>query len=204
VAPDLSHEPFIKKFKDFYKLKPPTFDHAESPIEADDWLHGMKRILELVKCTDKEGLNIATLQLRGIASSWWECFRANHPDPANIGWTEFAQAFREYHLMEGMMEAKVEEFSNLQMGTMSVREYSTKFIQLMRYVLEYTETEKQRKYYYMKGLPQAMRSILIGHDFLNLKDLINRASLVKIDLKQIALEKEALHSEKRKMPQPNP
>jgi lantibiotic modifying enzyme len=74
----------------------------------------------------------------------------------------------------------------------------------MRYVLEYTETEKQRKYYYMKGLPQAMRSILIGHDFLNLKDLINRASLVKIDLKQIALEKEALHSEKRKMPQPNP
>jgi hypothetical protein len=49
-----------------------------------------------------------------------------------------------------------------------------------------------------------MRSILIGHDFLNLKDLINRASLVKIDLKQIALEKEALHSEKRKMPQPNP
>jgi hypothetical protein len=49
-----------------------------------------------------------------------------------------------------------------------------------------------------------MRSILIGHDFLNLKDLINRASLVKIDLKQIALEKEALRSEKRKMPQPNP
>jgi hypothetical protein len=27
---------------------------------------------------------------------------------------------------------------------------------------------------------------------------------VEIDLKQIALEKEALHSEKRKMPQPNP
>jgi hypothetical protein len=36
VAPDLSQEPFIKKFKDFYKLKPPTFDHANNPIEADD------------------------------------------------------------------------------------------------------------------------------------------------------------------------
>jgi len=110
VAPDLSHEPFIKKFKDFYKLKPPTFDHADNPIEADDWLLGMKRRLELVKCTDKEGLNITTLQLRGIASSWWECFRTNHPDPTNIGWAEFAQAFHEYHLMEGTMEAKVEEF----------------------------------------------------------------------------------------------
>jgi hypothetical protein len=54
------------------------------------------------------------------------------------------------------MEAKVEEFRNLQMGTMSVQEYTTKFIQLMRYVPEYTKTKKQRKYCYMKGLPQAM------------------------------------------------
>jgi hypothetical protein len=75
---------------------------------------------------------------------------------------------------------------------------------LLRYVPEYTETEKQRKYYYMKGLPQAMRSILVGHDFPTLKDLINRASLVEIDLKQVALENEALHGEKRKMPHPNP
>ena len=72
VAPDPSHEPFIKKFKEFYKLKPPTFDHADNPIEADDWLCGIKRRLELVKCTDKEGLNIVTLQLRGIANSWWD------------------------------------------------------------------------------------------------------------------------------------
>jgi hypothetical protein len=90
------------------------------------------------------------------------------------------------------------------MGTMIVRQYTTKFIQLLRYVPEYTDTEKQRKYYYMKGLPQAMRSILVGHDFPTLKDLINRASLVEIDLKQVALENEAHHGEKRKMPQPDP
>jgi hypothetical protein len=88
----------------------------------------MKRRLELVKCTNKEGLNIITLQLRGVAISWWDCYCANRPDPANIGWTEFAQAFCEYHLMEGTMEAKVEVFRNLQMGTMLVQEYTTKFI----------------------------------------------------------------------------
>jgi hypothetical protein len=58
--------------------------------------------------------------------------------------------------MEGTMEAKAEEFRNLQMGTMTVLEYTTKFIQLLRYVPEYTKTENQRKYYFMKGLPQAM------------------------------------------------
>jgi len=53
----------------------------------------------------------------------------------------------------------------------------------MRYVPEFTETEKQRKYYYMKGLPRAMQSILIDLDFLTLKELINKASLVEIDFK---------------------
>jgi hypothetical protein len=112
----------------------------------------MKRRLELVKCTDREGLNIATLQLRGVASSWWDCYCAIHPDPTDIDWTKFAQAFCEYHLMEGTMEAKVEEFRNLQIGTTLVQEYTTKFIQLMRYVPEYTKTKKQRKYY-MKDIP---------------------------------------------------
>jgi len=127
VAPEPSQTPLGKKLKEFFKLKPATFDHADNLIEVDDWLHGIKR-LELVKSTDKEGVNIATFQLRGIASAWWECFCAIHPDPANMGWTEFAQAFREHHLMEGAMDAKAEEFRKLQMSTMTVHEYTNKFI----------------------------------------------------------------------------
>ena len=81
VAPEPSREPLSRKVKKFFKLNPPTFDHADNLIEVDEWLCGIKRRLELVKCTDKEGLNIATYQLKGIASAWWECFCAIHPDP---------------------------------------------------------------------------------------------------------------------------
>ena len=49
-----------------------------------------------------------------------------------------------------------------------------------------------------------MQSILVDHDFLTLKELINKASLVEIDLKQTALEKEVLRNAMKKMPQPNP
>jgi hypothetical protein len=100
--------------------------------------------------------------------------------------------------MEGAMDAKAEEFRKLQMGTMTVREYTNKFIQLMRYVPEYTNTEKQRHYYYMKGLTQPIRSKLLGHDCPTLKQLINKANIVEMDLKEIDLEKEALRNEKRK------
>ena len=37
-------------------------------------------------------------------------FVLSTPNLINIGWTEFAQAPRKYHLMEGIMEAKKEEF----------------------------------------------------------------------------------------------
>ena len=93
---------------------------------------------ELVKCTDKEGLNIATSQFRGISNSWWDWFCANHSDPINIGWMNFAQVFCKYHPMERTMEAKIEERWKLQMGTMLVQKYTTKFIQLTRYVSKYT------------------------------------------------------------------
>ena len=112
-APEPSRTPLSKKFKEFFKLKPPTFDHADNIIEADDWLHGIRRRLELVKSTDKEGVNIAIYQLKGIVGAWWECFCAIHPDPTNIGWVEFARAFHEYHLMEGAMDAKAKEFRKL-------------------------------------------------------------------------------------------
>lgn len=192
VAPEPPQTPLSKKLKEFFKLKPPTFDHVDNLIEADDWLRGIERRLELVKSTDKEGVNIATFHLRGIGSAWWECFCAIRPDPTNIGWAEFAQAFREHHLMEGAMDAKAVEFRKLQMGTMSVHEYTNKFIQLMRYVPEYTNTEKQRRYYYMKGQNQSLRSVLIAHNCPTLKQLINTANIMEMDLKEIELEKEAL------------
>ena len=99
---------------------------------------------------------------------------------------------------KGAMDAKAKEFRKLQMGTTIVHEYTNKFIQLMRYVPEDTSTEKQRHYYYMMGLSQPIRSKLVGHNCPTLKQLINKANIVEMDLKEIELEKEALHNEKRK------
>ena len=51
------------------------------------------------------------------------------------------------------------------------------------YVPECTETEKQRKHYYVMDLPRALRSILVAHDYSTWKKQINIAALVKMDLK---------------------
>lgn len=55
----------------------------------------------------------------------------------------------------------------------------------------------------MKGLTQPIRSVLVARNCPTLKQLINTANTVEMDLKEIELEKEALRPEKRKSIQPN-
>jgi hypothetical protein len=56
--------------------------------------------------------------------------------PANataVTWQEFRENFRAYHIPEGMIELKAEEFMNLTQGSLSVAEYCDRFAQLSRY-----------------------------------------------------------------------
>jgi len=41
-------------------------------------------------------------------------------DPNAITWREFVEAFREYHIPEGIMDIKADEFRNLRQGPMTV------------------------------------------------------------------------------------
>ena len=127
---------FQRKLEGFLKLRPPTFDSSEDPIDAEDWLSEIEKKLDLTTCIDEECVSIAAHQLVGAARAWWDSFQSTHPDPANISWEEFTNAFREFHVPEGVMDAKVEEFRNIEQGSQRVHEYANRFIKLMRYAPE--------------------------------------------------------------------
>ena len=92
------------------------------------------------------------LQLRGAAQSWWESYLATHADPEAITWEEFSESFRRYHVPEGLMIVKKEEFLALRQGPLSVSEYRDKFLQLSRYAPEDVNTDAKRQYRFMRGL----------------------------------------------------
>ena len=57
----------------FMRLHSPTFDSAEEdPLAADDWLRAITKKLNAVRATDEEKVNLAILQLVGVAGEWWE------------------------------------------------------------------------------------------------------------------------------------
>mgnify|MGYP005824656165 CR=1 FL=1 len=72
----------------FLKLNPPVFSSSTEPIVADDWLHKIGSELTTAGCTNAERVRIATHQLDGPATSWWENFTATYPIDI-ITWDQF-------------------------------------------------------------------------------------------------------------------
>jgi hypothetical protein len=126
--------PARDKHSEFLKGHPPVFTHIADPLEADDWLHVVEKQLNIAQCNDQQKVLFALGQLQGVAQDWWDSYQYGRPanSPA-VTWQEFTKSFRSYHIPEGVMVLKAEEFRNLTQGSMPVAEYHDKFAQLSRY-----------------------------------------------------------------------
>nr|XP_034586715.1 uncharacterized protein LOC117849260 [Setaria viridis] len=125
-------ESLKKKVEGFTKLRPPMFDNSDYPLDADNWLREIEKKLDLIDCTDKECMVLATHQLIGTACAWWDSFYDSHTDLTHITWEELTEPFHDHHILEAIMDRKADEFHNLKMGNMKVQEYANKFQELMR------------------------------------------------------------------------
>ena len=95
------------KMAAFMRLHPPTFYSAEDDsLSANDWLRTITKKLNAIQATDEEKVNLATHQLVGATGEWWENYQDAASEPNVITWHEFVEAFREYHIAEGVMKNK--------------------------------------------------------------------------------------------------
>ncbi|CAN6172181.1 unnamed protein product [Urochloa humidicola] len=192
-------ESLTRKLEGFHKLHPPTFDSSSDPLDADDWLKEIEKKLDLTTCTDVECVTFAAHKLTGAARAWWDGYCDSHPDPANISWDEFVEAFTEHHIPEALMDRKAEEFRKLTMGSMTVQEYTHKFQKLMRYAPDDTDTEKKKIYCYKRGLHRGMKLNLEAHDFTSLHQLIGKA--LRVEKVRMECADASLRDRKRKAEQ---
>jgi hypothetical protein len=132
------------KRAEFMRGQPLAFAHSTDPMDAEDWLHIVERDLHTAQCNDHEKVLYGPRQLRGAAQSWWESYLATHANPDAITWEEFRDNFRRYHVPEGLMIVRKEEFLALKQGPLSISEYRDKFLQLSRYAPEDVNTDAKR------------------------------------------------------------
>src|SRR6266508_787497 len=165
---------------EFMRLRPTTFDHTdEDPLVADDWLRAISKKLEVANANDQEKVLLATHQLTGAAGEWWDNYRDSIKNPAAITWAEFQEEFCKYHIPEGIMEMKADEFRSLRQGAMTVNQYIRKFMKLARYASEDVNTDKKKQDKFRKGLSNHLKAQLITHIYPDFNTLMNRTILLE-------------------------
>jgi hypothetical protein len=104
--------------------------------------HGRQRLAahsgrerHTAQCNDREKVMYGPRLLRGAVQSWSESYLTTHVDPEAITWEEFTYNFRRYHVPEGLMIVRKEEFLVLKQGPLFVSDYRDKFLKLSLYAL---------------------------------------------------------------------
>jgi hypothetical protein len=71
-------------------------------------------------CSEANKARFAAQQLRGTARIWWDNYFAMLSADHVVTWDEFKNAFRAHHILEGLMERKLNESLALTQGTRTV------------------------------------------------------------------------------------
>jgi hypothetical protein len=77
------------KLGDFQHTKPPTLSHAMEPMNAGDWLKSGEKKLQVVQHNNCEKVLLASHQLSGPTTDWWDAYVEAHDEPESINWPKF-------------------------------------------------------------------------------------------------------------------
>lgn len=137
---------------DFRETSPPIFAKAEEPLEADEWIRVVEQKFGLILCTEVQKPLFATQQLCGPASTWWASFIAVQPQDRQVTWEEFTQAFRELHILDDILQIKLEEFLRLRQGAYLIMQYIRKFNHISQYAIEHVNRDVKKSDCFMRDL----------------------------------------------------
>jgi len=163
---------FLDEFK---KEKPPNFDgEMNKSQDAKAWLPGMKKLFRLHDYSENMKARIALFSLKCKANISWEDMKNVkdiHEDDLN--WHAFERLFRKKYLYERYYDDKAKEFYELWMGSMTYEEYTSIFLELLRYV-RYLRKEKAKVQRFISGFPFAYRYQIEFNESRSLEEVIQK------------------------------
>jgi hypothetical protein len=158
-------------------MKPPTFEEAKEPLDADAWIRAIevKFSVFTFSCSEERKASFAALQLRGAALIWWENFKTMIPAGHQITWAEFKQAFKEHHIPKGLMDSKMKELLALKQVSDTVYEYAKKFNALCQYGGHHVDNDAKKIERFRDGLHGDLYERINLYEPNNYQDLVNKA-----------------------------
>ncbi|XP_069150531.1 uncharacterized protein [Solanum lycopersicum] len=171
------------RLRDFTRMNPPIFTGAKTSEDPQEFIDELHKILVAMGATDIEKAELASYQLKDVAQTWCKMWRDSRVlGGVPVTWELFKTAFLERFFPREMKEAKVEEFINLKQGSMTVREYSLKFVKLSRYATPLVSTSREEMSRFLTGingdLEEDCRAAIL-HDNMDLSRLMMHVQQVE-------------------------
>jgi hypothetical protein len=179
AQPQAPPPPPRDRLREFLRTKLRTFSQAMEPMDADDWLKSMEKKLQVIQCNNHEKVLLASHQLFGPATDWWDAYVEAHEEPESINWPKFRAAFRAHHVPQGVIKLKKKEFQDLKQGSMSMNEYVTKFTQLSRYAPHEVDTNEKKQECFLNSLNDGLAYALEARDFENFQGMVNKTLVLE-------------------------
>jgi hypothetical protein len=118
---------------------------------------------------------VATFNLNGKASIWWEDLKnVKGIHEEDLSWERFEKYFRKKYLSEKYFDEKTKEFYELKLGQLTIEEYVSRFLELLRYV-PYIKAEKEKVQRFISGLPKDYQNRIEFDEPKTLEDTIRKA-----------------------------
>lgn len=118
-------------------MNPHEFTGSKIEEDPHKFIDEVKKILQVIQMSEVESVEFSSYQLKDVDYLWftqWKDIRGK--DAALAVWDDFVDAFIDKFFSRELREATLEDFMNLEQGSMSVKECGLMFTQLSRYAPE--------------------------------------------------------------------
>jgi len=127
----------------------------------------------------RKKVNIGTYYLIGEVDIWWNTMKDKLIGP-KFTWNKFLSELRAKFYPVVVQRQKEKEFMELKMsGTMTVKQYASKFTKLSRFVPEFVSSKRMKMRRFEDGLAFYIRNQLAGQPILTYQELYKRAAEVE-------------------------
>jgi hypothetical protein len=181
-------------------MNPPEFVGEYVQAKAGEWIQRMGDILESMECSENDKVTFVIRFFRGNACNWWEGTKAYMvASQVEMNWVNFKRLFISHYIPESYQFQMERELNELKQGNMSVADYTMKFNELVRYVVEGndapSEAWKMKKYRF--GLRADIAHDVSMQQVANFGDLVQKSYHAEANLKAIRRERgEAMQKKK--------
>jgi hypothetical protein len=132
-----------------------SFDGNEGPDAAKAWLTDIDMLFDTLGCTDDQKVRYIALNLTGEAGWWWgskKVLLAGTRNEIVVTWEMFQTEYNRRFFPRAQRQLRAIEFQNLVQGSMSVEQYSARFMELARFALNLIPDEESKAERFENGL----------------------------------------------------